>query len=406
MAWFAGAQLHLIPADLRWPAPVLHKFLYEHAITTITLSPAVLAVLSSDGLSDLQTVISAADELSAHIVERWSVGRHLFNAYGPTESTVCTTISVCTDGSRKPTIGYPLANTQVYLLDDSLQPVPIGIPAQMYIGGVGLARGYLNRPELTAEKFVPNPFSAEPGARLYKTGDIARYLPDGSIDYLGRIDRMVKVRGFRIELSEIESTLREHPAVREAIALAHEDQAGYKKLVAYLVLEHQNQLSSHQLREYLQENIPDYMIPSIFVFLDAFPLTVNGKIDHRALPQAAQLSDTTKETFVAPRNTIEEMLSTIWSQVLEIERISMDDNFFDLGGHSLLATRMFVQIHDFFQVDLSLRDLFEAPTIVSFARIITEKQAQKADDELLDQILAELEQLSDEEARRDLKSNS
>ncbi len=246
MTWLAGAQLHLIPSDLRWPAPVLLKFLREQAITTITLPPAVLAILSPDELPDLQTVISAGEELSSNIVEHWASGHRLLNAYGPTEGTVCTTISVCTDGSHKPTIGRPIANTQVYLLDTHLQSVSPGISAQMYIGGVGLARGYLNRPELTAEKFVPNPFSTEPGARLYKTGDLARYLPDGAIEYIGRIDRMVKVRGFRIELGEIEAILEQHPGLSKAVVLLHEDHHSDKRLIAYAI-PHPDYQSSEKL---------------------------------------------------------------------------------------------------------------------------------------------------------------
>ena len=214
----------------------------------------------------------------------------------------------------------------------------------MYIGGDGLARGYLNRPELTAEKFIPNPFSDRPGSRLYKTGDLARYLPDGNIEFLGRIDNQVKIRGYRIELGEIETVLRQHPAVRETVVIAREDQPGDKRLAAYVVPDKKSTITTNDLQGFLKKKLPDYMIPSVFVHLDTLPLTVNGKVDHRALPAPDNNTPETGRTYVAPRNKLEIQLTEIWEKILGVHPIGVTDNFFDLGGHSLLAVQLTSEI--------------------------------------------------------------
>jgi aspartate racemase len=268
------------------------------------------------------------------------------NHYGPTENTVVTTWAPVTTGTEtaSPPIGRPISNTQVYLLDSLLQPVPIGVPGELHIGGVGLARGYLNRPDLTAEKFIPNPFSEEPGERLYKTGDLARYLPDGDIEFLGRIDYQVKVSGFRIELGEIEVVLGQHPAVRERVVVAREDIPGDKRLVAYLVVNQQPAPSMSELRSFLKEKLPEYMVPSAFVILDAFQLTPNGKVDRQALPKPDGLHAEANESYVAPRTPMEKFIAEIWQEELGVDRVSVHDNFFDLGGHSLLSIKVISRI--------------------------------------------------------------
>jgi acyl carrier protein len=272
-------------------------------------------------------------------------------------------------------IGRPIANTEVYLLDSQLSPVPIGVSGELYIGGDGLARGYLNRPELTAEKFIAHPFTKERGARLYKTGDVARYLPDGNIEFLGRMDHQVKVRGYRIEVGEIESALGQHPAVRDAVVLAREDTLGDpsaslmtgKRLVAYVVPRREPAPIVSGLNSFLKEKLPQYMIPSAFVFVDIMPLTPNGKIDRKALPAPDQSRPEMGELYVAPRTPVEEMIAEIWAQVLKLDTIGVHDNFFELGGHSLLAAQVVSRIREALQADLPLRVLFEKPTVASLS---------------------------------------
>jgi acyl carrier protein len=277
-----------------------------------------------------------------------------------------------TGGNRKPPIGRPIANTQAYILDRHLQLVPIRVPGELHIGGVGLARGYLNSPDLTEEKFIPNPFSNDPDSRLYKTGDLCRYLPDGNIDFLGRFDHQVKVHGYRVELGEIEAAMEQSPAVQEVVVLAREDEPGDKRLVAYVVPNEApsptvSELRPQELRHFLKQKLPDYMVPSIFVMLDTLPLTPNGKVDRRALPAPDWTRPDLEEAFVAPRTPVEETLAGIWGTVLGLEQIGVYDNFFELGGHSLLATRVISRIRNTFQVELPLRCIFETPTITQLA---------------------------------------
>jgi len=297
----------------------------------------------------------------------------LHNQYGPTESHVVTEYTLnppCQTEPELPPIGRPIANTKIYVLDPNLDPTPIGVAGELHIGGDGLARGYLNRPELTKEKFIANPFSSEPGARLYKTGDLGRYLPDGNIEFLGRIDDQVKVRGFRIEPGEIETVLCRHPEVLESVVSAREDGIGEKSLVAYIVSGTDHDLNSGRLRDFLKEKLPEYMIPNAFVFLDSLPLTASGKVDRRALPAPDRSRPELVEAYLAPRNQTEELLTKIWTEVLKLERIGIHDNFFDLGGHSLLATRVVSRIREIFRIDLALRALFEMPTVASLSKHI------------------------------------
>ena len=311
---------------------------------------------------------------SAHVPEI-----RLINEYGPTETVVgCSAYEVAPGNLRSGPvpIGRPIANTQIYILDPHLNPVPIGVAGELHIGGIGLARGYLNRRELTAEKFVANPFSDQPGARLYKTGDLARYLPDGNIEFLGRTDNQVKIRGFRIELGEIECVLAQHPAIRQAVLLAREDAPGDIRLVAYLVAAAGSTPSATDLRSFLQNKLPDYMVPSVIVFLDSLPLTPNGKLDRKALPPPDHSRSAPDDAFVAPRNPVETVLANIWAEVLKLEKVGVHDNFFNLGGHSLLATQVLSRMRNAFFIEVPLRQIFEAPTVAEMATTITEALAE------------------------------
>ncbi|WP_375770521.1 amino acid adenylation domain-containing protein [Archangium gephyra] len=347
----------------------LVRTLREQHVTTVTLPPAVLSLLSPEGLEELRTVVSAGEACPPQVLARWASGRTLLNAYGPTESTVCATMSeapVLASGHLS--LGRPLPGLQVYVLDAHLQPVPVGVSGELFLSGAGLARGYLGLPSLTAERFLPHPFASEPGARLYRTGDAARFLPDGSLEYLGRLDSQVKLRGFRIELGEVESALLQHPSVHTCVALVREDSPGDKRLVAYLVPHPGQSVEAHSLRAFLQQRLPEYMVPAAFVSLSALPLSSNGKVDKKALPLPE--SPASQDTYVAPRTPTEERLASLWAQVLRVERVGLHDDFFALGGHSLLATQLISRIRSAFGVELPVRAFFEAPTVRSLAERI------------------------------------
>ena len=326
-------------------------------------------------LRQLRQLLAGGDMLSApHVrqaLQEMTAGT-LINGYGPTENTTftcCYPVTESSQAGQSVPIGRPVANTQVYVLDDALQPVPVGVPGELYTGGDGLARGYFNRPELTAERFIPHPFSATPGTRLYKTGDLVRYRADGTLEFLGRLDHQVKVRGFRIEPGEIEAVLGQHPQVREAVIVAQEETPGEKRLVAYVVMHQSCEQTPGELRRFLQGKLPAYMVPSAFMVLEALPLTTNGKIDRLALPIPAR-HQARDSVFIAPRMPLEEQLATLWATLLNVSPISVHDDFFALGGHSLLATQMVSRLRDAFQVELPLRCLFEAPTVAGLAEVI------------------------------------
>ncbi|MFN7216594.1 amino acid adenylation domain-containing protein, partial [Microcystis sp.] len=380
MAIGAGATLYLDTKDALMPGLPLMGRLKDYGITHITLPPSALAALPLEEIPELQTIIVGGEACSEELIKQWARGRNFFNAYGPTETSVCATVEKWTDATEKITIGRPITNTQVYILDSHLQPVPIGVPGELHIGGMGLAKGYLNRPELTQEKFIPNPFEKdevipptplnkggnEP-SKLYKTGDLARYLPDGKIEYLGRIDNQVKLRGFRIELGEIEALLNQNEAVQSSCVIVREDNLGDKRLVAYVVTQPEINLTINEIRQFLRAKLPDYMVPTAFVLLDTFPLTPNGKIDRRALP----VPDLQRQgEYIAPRNPIEEKMAQIWAEVLKLKRVSIEDNFFELGGHSLLATQVISRLQETFEIVVPLRYLFESPTIAHLSAVI------------------------------------
>jgi len=374
MALQVGATLYLSKKEYLLGSALI-DLLRDKAITTVTLPPAVLKILPVE-VPTLQTIIAAGEACSPEVVARWACeGRRFFNAYGPTEATVWSTVAEIRDYSSKPPLGRAIANTQLYVLDAHLQPVPIGIPGELYISGDGLARGYLNRPALTAERFIPHPFSRELGARLYRTGDLVCYQPDGNLEFLGRIDNQVKIRGYRIELGEIETILSQHSAIRETAVIAREDVFG-KRLVAYVVLNPEQTSTSSELHSFLQEKLPEYLVPSAFVMLESLPLTPSGKIDRSALPNLSTTRLDQINSFVAPRTPTEETLAKLWAQILNLEQVSIHDNFFELGGDSLLAMSLINQVHQQFE-RLPLSTLFLAPTIAQLA-VLLERHDQNS----------------------------
>lgn len=351
---------------------------------------------------------TGGDSLSVASLLTWMRLTHhpsrFINAYGPTEATITATIyeapmdpTVLRGLSRVP-IGHPLANTRVYILDSQLQPVPVGVAGELYLGGTGLARGYLNNPDLTAERFIPGAFHARSGARLYRTGDLARYLANGDLEFLGRLDNQVKIRGFRIDLGDVEAALRQHPDVQHTLVAAREDHAGEKRLVAYSVPRQGSAPTVSALRHFLQVKLPGYMIPSAFVLLQAFPVTSSGKVDRRALPQPDESATALAEGYIAPRTPMEEVLVEIWMSILKTKRIGVSNNFFELGGHSLVATQVLSRVRDSFQVEIPLQRFFGAPTVAGLADVITQLRLEQEESQTLMRLLASLEQLSEEEA--------
>jgi amino acid adenylation domain-containing protein len=374
-----GHALCIIPEDVRRDGDELLSYLRLHEVDVLDCTPFVLRALLASGLSERPGGPSLALVGGEAIdQETWSrladsAQTTFFNVYGPTECTVDASVRRIGSLSRSPSLGRPIGNVQIYLLDKQRRPVPIGVPGELCIGGAGLARGYLSQPDLTAERFAPDPFGPRAGARLYASGDLARYRADGEIEFLGRLDYQVKIRGYRIELGEIETALRKNPQVLHAVVLDRETIPGEKQLVAYIVPAQNSTASIAELQRGLKEHLPEYMTPTAWVLLDEIPLTPNGKVDRRALPDPGKARLDTGQSFVAPQTLIEEVLAAIWKQVLGVERIGKDDNFFWLGGHSLLATRIISRVRESFQVELPLRSLFESPTLSEFSERIAAK---------------------------------
>ncbi|WP_425557658.1 amino acid adenylation domain-containing protein, partial [Kitasatospora cystarginea] len=353
-ALLTGATLVLAPAE----APLEALTDRRLSVTHVTLPPSALAALDGAELT-AATLVVAGEACAAELVARWAPGRRMINAYGPTETTVCATMSEpLSPGSGVPPIGRPVAGFRVYVLDEQLRVVPPGVAGELYVAGPGLARGYLNRPGLTAARFVANPYGPA-GARMYRTGDVARRRADGELEYVGRADQQVKVRGFRIEPGEVEAVLAEHPAVARAAVLAQDD-----RLVGYAAARPDEAVRPAELAAYLRERLPDYLVPSAFVLLDALPLTPNGKLDRAALPA---LETASRATVRAPRTPQEQILCELFAEVLGLPGVGVDDDFFDLGGHSLLATRLAARVRSVLGVELGLRALFQAPTVAGLA---------------------------------------
>jgi acyl-coenzyme A synthetase/AMP-(fatty) acid ligase/acyl carrier protein len=381
----------------------LAELIERHSVSHLLGLPAFYELILREArprqLTSLRTVIVAGEPCPAELVQHHAETlphAALFNEYGPTETSVWTSVyrfvsSVPFCGSVS--IGRPVANTQIYVLDSQLQPVPIGVTGEVYIGGDGVARVYLNHPDLTAERFVPTPFSANAtGARRYKTGDLARFLADGNIEYVGRNDFQVKIRGYRIELSEIELALAQHPDVREAVVLAKTNE----RLTAYVVFKEIASATTKQLKDFLKERLPEYMLPTSFVVLDALPLTTTGKVDRNALP-TDQIGVEANENYLAPQTPLEQVLAGIFSQILSVERVGAGDSFFDLGGHSLLATQTLSRVREAFQLEVPLRKLFKTPTVAGLAAAILEDEAERERVERTAELLLKLATLSDEE---------
>jgi amino acid adenylation domain-containing protein len=411
-AWASGGALHVISKELRQDVAALSKYLLERRVEKAILPVIVLQQLAEDYTAArdldcrLREVITTGEQMQVTppVVElfRRLKGCALHNHYGPSESHVVTAYTLAGEPGgweKYPSIGRPVANTAIRLLDAHLNPAPVGVAGELYIAGVNLARGYLARPALTAERFVPDPFAREPGARLYRTGDLARYRPDGNIEYLGRMDHQVKIRGFRVEPGEVEAALSAHPSVRELCVVVREDAPGEKRLVAYVACDPSETPTTSDLFNFLKAKLPEYMTPSAFVLLDELPLTPNGKVDRRALPAPAQTRPELAEQFVAPRTPAEEVVAGIFAAVLDLRAVGVRDNFFELGGHSLLATRVVARVKDSFRTDLPLRAVFQTPTVEGLVAALAEAWGEREIVEEIARTTLYVQQLSEEEVR-------
>lgn len=372
----AGATVYIPDESLRNDPEALRDWLVTERIS-ITFLPSPLAermlLLGWPRQTALRVLLTGADTLYRRPDPKLPFT--LVNNYGPTECTVVATSGPVAPGettARPPSIGRPIDNTEVYILDDEMREVPSGTTGQLYIGGPGLARGYHNRPELTSQVFVRNPFSSQPGDRLYRTGDLARYLSNGEIEFLGRVDEQVKIRGFRVEPNEIVRTLDEHSGVAASTVVARENQSGEKWLLAYVVLARESTVTAAELREHLRKQLPDYMVPVTFVRMESLPLTVNGKVDRKELPAPNATNTLRDEEFVSPSSLVEQRLATIIASLLRVDRVGANDNFFLLGGHSLLGTQLIAKVNQAFGVELTLLQLFDHPNLADMSAQIEE----------------------------------
>jgi len=421
----AGACLVLRGPDI-WSAAEFHEKLVRHRLSVVNPPTAYWHQLVQEWIAshlqiteELRLMIVGGDAMREESVKLWSQiassSIPLLNAYGPTETTITSTtqeifLQINKNGGINTTIpiGKPLPHRVIYILDKMGFPTPVGVAGELCIGGICLARGYLKRPDLTAERFVPDPFGKIQGARLYRTGDLVRFLPDGSIEFIGRVDHQVKIRGFRVELGEIESILKQHPSIQEAVVTIKSEPTGDKRVVAYLLADTATEAlpAGAELRNFLSQQLPDYMLPAVFMFLDAFPRTPIGKIDRLALPEPEIDRTALESNYVAPTNPVEEIIAEIWAKALNVEKVGIHDNFFALGGHSLMATQIIARVREQFQVDIPLKRIFEAPTIANLALIIAESQAEQTDEQILDEMLNEIEDLSEEEVARLLQAET
>ncbi|MGE0127972.1 MAG: amino acid adenylation domain-containing protein [Blastocatellales bacterium] len=378
-----GHTLFILPEEARIDGNELLSYLNRHSLDALDCTPAQLQLLLAAGLAERSDAApklalvggEAMDDASWKFLTG-NTATNFYNVYGPTECTVDATVCGLRE-SPEPVIGRPIANTKIFLLDERLKPVPIGVPGELHIGGHGLARGYFNRADLTAEKFIPNPFSEAPGARMYRTGDLARYQPDGMIKFLGRTDHQVKLRGFRIELGEVEAALKRRPDVLDGVVTVREDTPGDKRLVAYVVLARGRESAPGEFRDFLRERLPEYMVPSAFVHLDNLPLTRHGKVDRQALPAPESERPELRAAYVAPRTRIEGTIAAIWQEALRVEKVGVDDNFFDLGGHSLLMVQVHSRLREAFSKDISLIEMFRNPTVGSLAKYFADEGSQQ-----------------------------
>ena len=366
----SGATL-VLKTDGRSNGEALGRLIREHGVTHATLPPALLGELPED--LPLSTLIVAGEACPSEVVDRWSVGRQMINAYGPTETTVCATMSAALSVGSGAPIGRPIWNVRVYVLDGCLEPCSVGVVGELYIGGLGVARGYWDRSGLTAERFVADRFGGS-GSRMYRTGDLARWRADGVLEFVGRADAQVKLRGFRIEPGEVEAALLGCAGVHQAAVVVREESSGQRRLVGYVAAGSGAQLEGPALRAQLSDRLPDYLVPSAIVVLDRLPLTPNGKLDRGALPAPEGLSG---RAYRGPRTPAEEVLCGLFAEVLGLARVGLDDNFFELGGHSLLATRLISRVRATLDVELSIRSLFEAPTVEGLSRRLGDSQGAR-----------------------------
>ncbi|HZI32791.1 MAG TPA: amino acid adenylation domain-containing protein, partial [Candidatus Binatia bacterium] len=388
-----GGRLVIVPYLTSRSPETFLELLARERVTVLNQTPSAFRQLIQAEQSSgrplelaLRLVIFGGEALELHRLKPW-FDRHgdrqprLVNMYGITETTVHVTYRPldASDLNSGSVIGAPIPDLEIYILDEQRQPVPVGVPGEIYVGGAGVARGYLNRPELSAERFIPHPFNHDSQARLYKTGDLARWLPDGDIEYLGRFDHQVKIRGHRIELGEIESALARHPAVKEAVVVANMDGSGEKQLVAYTVPKPESEkrtveIDAVALRDFLREKLPDYMIPAAFMRMESLPLNTNGKLDHKALPAFDRQATAAARKYVAPHDDMEARLATIWEEVLGVHPVGIEDHFFDLGGHSLLAVRLAARIEKAFGKKILVAAIFQSPTVRQLAKNIREEK--------------------------------
>ncbi|HLV34369.1 MAG TPA: non-ribosomal peptide synthetase, partial [Spirillospora sp.] len=346
----------------------------RHGVTHLQCTPSLAAMLLENpanraALGRLRQMLVGGEAFPASLANtlREIVPGDIFNMYGPTETTIWSAVHKLDGAGDSVPLGRPIANTVIYVLDSQLQPVPVGVPGELFIGGRGVVRGYHNRPELTAERFIKDPFGKAADTRLYRTGDMGRYLPDGTLEFLGRLDHQVKIRGHRIELGEIEALLDAHPTIEQSVVVAREDHNGDRRLIAYVIAAASAEVYAADVRAYLKAHLPEPMIPAQVVALDAFPLTPNNKIDRKALPAPEALAQEQSASYVPPQGDTEGRIATIWSEMLGLSQVGTEDNFFDLGGHSLLAVRMHRQICDTFSTQIPITDIFRFPTIKSLA---------------------------------------
>lgn len=378
----AGAALCIPPEDILLDPGALSAYMEARGVTVATMPPALLRLMNPGDAPSLRTIVSVGDRCTPEVVDLWAPGRRFINGYGPTENTVCAALAVCEAGADEaPPIGRAPANVQLYVLDAKLRPLPIGTPGELYIGGTGLARGYLGRPTLTAERFIAHPFDPTPGARVYRTGDLVRYRPDGQLEFIGRVDRQVKVHGFRIELGEIEAALQAHAHVRDAVVDAREDGQGDTKLVAYVVARPGRVPAVSELRQHVARRVPRYMVPSIYVFLDEILLTPSGKVDRAALP-APSVQHMQNEEIEMPQSDVERKLAEIWRKVLHVDAIGIHDNFFERGGDSIGSIQIAGMAREA-GLAVSPNHIFEHPTIAALAAAISRGLAIQAEQGLV-----------------------
>ncbi|SDD31921.1 nonribosomal peptide synthetase DhbF [Paracidovorax valerianellae] len=365
MAFYAGAAL-MVPGPAPWLGQDLADGLVRHSISHALIPPAALSTVPPGDFPALKTLVVGGDVCAPALAARWAAGRRMINAYGPTEITICASLSEPMQPDAAPSIGHPILNTRMYVLDDGLQPVPMGVTGELYIAGTGLARGYLGRPVLSAERFVANPHG-EPGSRMYRTGDLARWRADGSLDFLGRADHQVKIRGLRIEPGEIESVLLQHPQVAQAAVIAREDVGGDKRLVAYVVFAGPDEIATGELRTHLALSLPDYMVPSAVVVLPTMPLSSSGKLDRQALPIPSAQHAQGDQPYAAPRNSTEAALATLWAEILNVPQVGIHDNFFEIGGHSLMAIQLGMRIREKIHPEFPHAEVYNRPSIAQLA---------------------------------------